>query len=179
VTQIHGNIVKYRFFTVFHYKFICKSSYLIHFRGDEIKDQFSEIMASEGSIATEEKEEEIFSSSPSRGRGRSVRVRIPSAKRKANDDFPARKSRKKASVLAKHGDEIVKMVNKRVAPPVIAHQLRTLYGYGDDEVNTKTVSDRISYMKKNNLASFAPTNDPLRLTANSRLSNCIFFIFNF
>jgi short subunit dehydrogenase-like uncharacterized protein len=78
-------------------------------------------MASEGSIATEEKEEEIFSPSPSRGCGRSVRVRIPSAKRKANDDFPARKSRKKASVLAKHGDEIVKMVNKRVAPPVIAH----------------------------------------------------------
>ena len=90
-------------------------------------------------------------------------VLMPREKRKASDSevpFPSRPSKRKTSVLAKHTAELASTYNKGISPSDIAKIFREKYGYTDDVVNSRTVSDRVHYIKKNGLAKIAPMNIP-------------------
>lgn len=101
---------------------------------------------------------------------------MPRDKRKASDDsetpFPSRPAKRKASVLAKHTAELAALYNKGIAPSDIARIFREKYGYTDDVVNLRTVSDRINYIKKNGLAKIAPMNVPDSVAAAPRPRDC-------
>jgi hypothetical protein len=96
--------------------------------------------------------------------GRAKRKRV----REDDSPFPSRPSKRKTNVLSRHTAELASSYNKGVSPSDIARILREKYGYTDDVVNLRTVSDRVNYIKKNNLAKLSPVNTPDLLTATAR-----------
>ena len=73
--------------------------------------------------------------------------------------------------------------NKGISPTDIAAMLREKHGYTDDIVNMRTVSDCMSYLKKNGLAKIAPMNTPEQIPALSGVPNhprdCKFIFLSF
>jgi len=102
-----------------------------------------------------------------------------SEKRKRGKDeveFPSRPSKRKTNVLSRHTSELASAYNKGISPSDIARILREKYGYSDDVVNMRTISDHVQYIKKNSLAKLAPLNVPEIIPAVARRpNNCKYF----
>ena len=84
--------------------------------------------------------------------------------------FPTKEFKQRGSVLSRYTADLARLYNKGLSPAEIASQLRLDHSLGED-VNGKSVSDHIDYIRLNGLAKLTPPNDP----SIKRPEKCLFY----